>query len=153
MVDLVNLKSDVDAKHAFIEELIRRGYDTARVTGIPADITACRGDDVYYFEIKYTAQDSQYFGAATLTEWEAALNHEDRYRFVIATKRNGLWLFHEYTPSEFMEFSHIPPFKVFFHIAVGEDKDTSARRGTKRIQLTRERVIEMVGLYRGFKSK
>jgi hypothetical protein len=67
---VTNAKSDINAKEAFIEELLRRCSDEARVTGSPADITARRGPDVFYFEIKYTAQDSQYFGAATLTEWE-----------------------------------------------------------------------------------
>lgn len=150
---VINAKSDVGAKEAFIEELLHRGFEEARVTKSPADITARRGTEVYYFEIKYTAQDGQYFGAATLTEWEAALTHEERYRFVVATKRDGFWMFHEYTPSEFMEFSYIPPFKIFFNVAVGKEKATQARRGNKRIQLTRERVEQMVELFRRFRSK
>lgn len=149
---VINAKSDVGAKGAFVEELLRRGFDEARVTGSPADITACRGTEVYYFEIKYTAQDSQYFGAATLTEWEAALAHEERYRFVVATKRNGLWTFHEYTPAEFMEFSYVPPFKIFFNVAVGQEKATQARRGNRRVQLTRQRVLQMVELFKRFRS-
>jgi Holliday junction resolvase len=150
---VINAKSDVGAKEAFIEGLLRRGFDEARVTGSPADITARRGTEVYYFEIKYTAQDSLYFGAATLTEWEAALAYEDRYRFVVATKRDGFWTFHEYTPAEFMEFSSIPPFKIFFHVAVGQEKATQARRGSKRVQLTRERVVQMVELFKRFRSE
>ena len=70
----VNEKSDVDAKAAFVEELVRRGFDGVRVTGDPADITAFRAGLIHYFEIKYTAQPTQYFGAATLTEWEACAN-------------------------------------------------------------------------------
>ena len=150
---VVNAKSDVNAKEAFIEELLRRGFDEAKVTGSPADITARRETEVYYFEIKYTAQDSQYFGAATLTEWEAALAHEGRYRFVVAMKRNGFWIFHEYTPAEFLESSYIPPFKIFFNVAIGREKATQAKRGIKRVQLTRERVVQMVELYRRFRSK
>jgi hypothetical protein len=149
----VNTKSDAGAKEAFIEELLRRGFDDARVTGAPADITARRGSEIYYFEIKYTAQDSQYFGAATLTEWEAALTHEEHYQFVVATKRDGIWTFHEYTPAEFMEFSYIPPFKVFFNVAVGLQKATQARRGNKRVQLSRARVVQMVELFKQFRSK
>src|SRR5262249_14151521 len=110
-----NLKSDVDAKRAFIATLLQRGYDSARVTSKPADITAQKGAEESYFEIKYTSQDREYFGAATLTEWEAALHHEERYWFVVAVNRDDEWVFHEYTPSEFMAFSSIPPFKVFFH--------------------------------------
>jgi len=148
-----NLKSDVDAKHAFIKTLLDRGFDAARVTSSPADITAHRGTDVYYFEVKYTAQKEQYFGAATLTEWGAALAYEDRYTFVVAARRDGGWAFHEYTPQEFMAFSSIPPFKVFFNIPVGNEKATQARRGVKRVQLTRERIAQMVELFTRFREK
>jgi hypothetical protein len=148
---VVNAKSDVGAKEAFIEELLRRGFDEARVSGSPADITARLGSETYYFEIKYTAQELDYFGAATLTEWDAALTYTDRYQFVVATKRDGLWVFHEYAPVEFMEFSYIPPFKIFFNVAVGGEKAVAARRGTKRVQLTRERVVAMAALYKTFK--
>ena len=143
----VNPKSDVDAKAAFAEELIRRGFDEVRVTGSPADVTAWREGVVHYFEIKYTTQDSQYFGAATLTEWAAALSHEEQFWFVVATMRDGRWTFHEYSPTEFMEFSYIPPFKIFFSVAVGADKATRARRGIRRVQLTRERIAQMVELF------
>src|SRR5690349_6747843 len=128
----VNTKSDVDVKSAFAEELIRRGFAEVRVTGFPADITASRHGFTHDFEIKYTAQDSQYFGAVTLTEWEAAISHEDRFWFVVATRRDGFWVFHEYSPAEFMEFSYIPPSKIFFNVAVGASKAEEARRGTKR---------------------
>jgi hypothetical protein len=150
---IFNAKSDLSAKDAFIQELLRRGFDEARVTGSPADITARKGTEVYYFEIKFTTQDKQYFGAATLTEWRAALIHEDRYRFVIATMRDGFWTFHEYTPAEFMEFSYIPPFKIFFNVAVGKEKATQAKRGNKRVQLTRARVVQMVELFERFRSR
>lgn len=148
-----NLKSDASAKAAFVQALLLRGFDEAHVTGSPADITARRGTDVYYFEIKFTSQEDQYFGAATLTEWEAALAHEERCRFVVAMLRDGLWKFHEYTPAEFMEFSSIPPFKVFFHIAVGGQKATRARRGNRRIQLTRNRVEQMAELFARLRSE
>jgi hypothetical protein len=149
----VNAKSDVDAKSAFIEALLRRGYNKAKVTGSPADITAHRGGEIYYFEIKYTAQNSHYFGAATLTEWKAAPNHEERFWFVVAMKYDGVWVFHEYTPTEFMEFSYIPPFKVFFNVAVGAEKTEQTRRGTKRVQLTRDRIQQMVELFSQFRSR
>ena len=151
MEAIINARSDVGAKEAFIDVLLRRGFDEAKVTGRPADITARRGTEVYYFEIKYTAQNRKYFGAATLTEWEAALAHEDRYRFVVAMKRDGFWTFHEYTPAEFMEFSYVPPFKIYFNVAVGQEKAVQARRQTKSITLTRERVMKMVELFRRFR--
>jgi Holliday junction resolvase len=150
---VLNVKSDAEAKQAFIKELLRRGFDEAKITSSPADITARRGSEVFYFEIKYTTKDSLYFGAATLTEWEAALRNEDRYRFVVALKRDGFWTFHEYTPEEFMAFSSVPPFKVYFNIAVGQGKATRASRKVKRVQLTRERIMEMVELFTRFRSK
>src|SRR5438034_11523356 len=77
-----NAKSDVAAKKAFIEVLMKRGFESATVTQSPADVTASRHGQTYYFEVKYTSRPKAYFGAATLTEWEAALAHEDRFRFV-----------------------------------------------------------------------
>lgn len=66
---MVNQKSDVPAKTAFIAELLSRGYSNARVTKRPADITAEKDGETYFFEIKSTSAEKSYFGAATLTEW------------------------------------------------------------------------------------
>ena len=143
-----NPKSDVNAKQAFRQELLRRGYDTARITRAPADITATKGDDTFYFEIKFTKQSQKYFGAATLTEWEAAICFENRFFFVIAFMRNGEWIFHEYTPSEFMEMSYVPPFKVFFNVEVMEEKSVSARETSRSVKLSRKRLTLMVDLFR-----
>ncbi len=151
-VSKINLKSDVEAKTAFIKELNARGF-TAQVTKSPADITAVKNGQTHYFEIKYTARDKSYFGAATLTEWEAALRHEDHYLFVVATKRNNNWLFHEYTPSEFMEFSTVPPFKIFFQIEVNTERDTRKRGATTSVKLTRERLAQLVKIYKSFRLK
>jgi hypothetical protein len=140
-------RDDTKAKLAFAQELRQRGFQDVRITARPADITAHLNGKVFYFEIKYTSR-LECFGAATLTEWEAAMTYEDRYIFVIATNRQGIWLFHEYTPAEFMQFSEIPPFKIFFHITVGEQKATKASTRRKRVQLTRERLAEMIELYR-----
>ena len=100
-----NLKSDVRAKEAFRDELLRRGFETAQITGTPADITATRGGETYFFEIKFTRQGKSYFGAATLTEWEAVLRNEDHFWFVVAFVRGEAWVFHEYSPSQFMQMS------------------------------------------------
>jgi hypothetical protein len=77
-----NPKSDVPAKLAFVEHLLKdRSFDEARVTRHPADVTAIKCKQIFYFEIKYTAQVTTYFGAATLTEWEAALAYESNFWF------------------------------------------------------------------------
>jgi hypothetical protein len=142
-----NPKSDVDAKAAYVAHLLASGFDSAMVTGTPADITATKNGKKYYFEIKFTRQENRYFGAATLTEWEAAIADEDRFRFVVAFRRDGNWEFHEYTPSEFMRFSYVPPFKVFFNVALGGDKDAITRQGSRAVVLTRERLRLMAELY------
>lgn len=148
----MNAKSDVNAKIAFIEELKRRGFAQARITASPADIIATKGGKTYYFEVKYTKQEKQYFGAATLTEWEAAFQNEESFWFVVAMERDGSWIFHEYTPNEFLEFSYIPPFKIFFNIPVGSEKASLASHGDARVGLTRERLDQLSKLYDRFRS-
>ena len=147
-----NLKSDVAAKEAFRDELLRRDYHTARITGSPADITATKDGDTFYFEVKFTRQSSTYFGAATLTEWEAALQNESRFTFVVAFVRDGSWAFHEYTPDEFMQMSYIPPFKVFFNVAVGGDRVVMSRNGSGAVSLTRRRLTMMSELFSRFRG-
>ena len=111
-------KSDVDAKQAFIVKLLEEGFDNAEVKAEPSDIVATKDGDTWYFEIKMTNQTEKYFGAATLTEWEQAFKTPDRYYFVVAKKLSeGVFDFIKYTPQEFMEFSTIPPFKIFFNIS------------------------------------
>ena len=132
---MVNLKSDVDAKSAFADELRRRGYSSVAITRSPADITARKAGSVHYFEIKYTRQRLKYFGAATLTEWAAAVENEKCFRFVVCSKRAGQWVFAEYTPTESMAFSCIPPFKVYFDVSVG-------RRVTERSNAASEERLK-----------
>lgn len=147
-----NLKSDVKAKEAFREELLRRGFETAVITASPADITATRAGKKYYFEIKFTKKNEKYFGAATLTEWEAALQFEQRFSFVIAFVRDEIWVFHEYTPAEFMQMSYIPPFKIFFNVGVAADKLVRSRAGSVAVSLTKPRLATMSEIFNRFRS-
>lgn len=155
MVDrfMTSSKSDKPAKQAFIEELLRRGYVNPRVTAAPADITAEREGQTHYFEIKFTRRTKWYFGAATLTEWKAALANADRFRFVIAREIEGAWQFQEFTPEEFMELSSIPPFKIFFMVYFKSRRkraEGSKTRGT--VKLSREKLEELVRLYEKFRQ-
>lgn len=79
-----NKKSDVKAKAAYVEYLKSNGYSNPKVIASPADITAEKNGNTWYFEIKKTSQEINYFGAATLTEWIQALKDPDHFRFVIA---------------------------------------------------------------------
>jgi hypothetical protein len=146
-----NKKSDVAAKQAFIEELRHRGI-AARVTASPADVTAMVDGQPNYFEVKYTRRTDNYFGAATLTEWEAAIAHEGRFWFVVAFQRDGKWVFHEYSPDEFMGFSSIPPFKVCFQIPVGAGKAGARARAGRSIRMTRARLVAMSQLFASLRT-
>lgn len=123
-----NNKSDISAKEAYVKELQKNGF-IARITKAPADITAEKDGQPWYFEIKKTANTDKYFGGATMTEWKQALDDPEHFRFVIAIDLGeDKWEFKEYTPSEFMEFSTIPPFKVFFNIDFSKNKNTKNRK-------------------------
>ena len=131
---MANAKSDVKAKKAYIEQLAEKGFKNARIAASPADIVAEKDGKEWYFEIKMTKTASKgkaYFGAATITEWKQALATPDRYFFVVAYTDDKDFTFVKYTPSEFMAFSTIPPFKVFFNIpASGREKSTPRNRKT-----------------------
>jgi hypothetical protein len=145
--------SDVRAKEAFINHLLSSGYDSAKVIKSPSDIVATKTGEEFYFEIKYTRKEKKYFGAATLTEWEFAINNQKNYRFVIAFERNGNWVFHEYTPTEFMAFSTIPPFKVFFHVNINEGKISNPpSKKTKSVPLNTNTLQKMIDLFKLLKS-
>lgn len=114
----MSTKSDVKAKKAFIIYLQQQGFTGAKIIGQPADIEAWKDGERYYFEIKMTRQANSYFGAATTTEWKAAAENPEKYFFVIAItdSEEKQFRFKVFTPEEFMGYSSIPPFKIFFNI-------------------------------------
>ena len=146
-----NAKSDIAAKKAFAAELGKRGFSDIRITRTPCDIRAVRRGRIHRFEIKYTNQRERYFGAATLTEWEAALDSPNFFWFVIATHLGGEWKFDEYTPAQFMALSYIPPFKIFFNVPVKRNPNGIPRTKTA-ITLTRARLEQMSVLYARFRK-
>ena len=75
------------------------------------------------------------------------MENEECFRFVVCSKKLGQWMFKEYTPTEFMQFSCIPPFKVYFNVAIGGTKTPPSDRISKSIGLTRERLRLMLQLY------
>lgn len=132
-----NKKSDLDAKNAFCTELETRGFVT-EIKKAPADIRALKDGQEWFFEIKKTTQDKSYFGAATSTEWEQAFKDPAHYRFVICQELpDKTFSFTELTPAQMMEFSTIPPFKIFFNIPlIGRSKKRSS--SSKALRLTEE---------------
>ena len=145
---MANKKSDVAAKQAYVNKLNAEGFQ-AHITSSPADITAEKDGKTWYFEIKKTHQTDRYFGAATQTEWGQAFKDPEHYRFVvaIADEADEHFEFKEYTPAEFMEFSTIPPFKVYFNIDfTGKPKKSTKER--KSIPLTKENFQKMDECYK-----
>ena len=143
-----NLKSDVDAKAAFILYLQQNGFENAKVISTPCDISAEKNGEKWYFEIKMTNKNDVYFGAATMTEWEQAFKTPNYFRFVIAIKNKELeggFTFLQLTPQEMIKYSTIPPFKVYFNIDLqkymnNEDsvKSKNKTRKKKAIRLTEQ---------------
>lgn len=148
-----NKKSDVKAKAAYVEYLKANGYCNPKVIASPADITTEKNGDTWYFEIKKTSQENKYFGAATLTEWIQALKDPDHFRFVIARVSNEeKFDFFEYTPSEFMEISSIPPFKVFFNVDFRKETQTSPGK-SGAIKATKDRINYLSKVFSDLKNK
>ena len=137
-----NKKSDIQAKNAFVQVLNNRGF-TARIVKAPADIIAEKDGQTWYFEIKMTTHADKYFGAATMTEWGQALSDSDHFRFVVAIDLGrGKWEFKEYTPAEFMAFSSIPPFKVYFNIHFDE-KPKKRSRESKAVKMSEDNFYKL----------
>jgi len=147
-------KLDIPAKLAFIEKLLAEGYDTAEIKARPADIIATRGGVTWYYEIKLTDHEDRCFGAATLTEWEQAFKTPETYRFVIAIRKpDQSFEFRIFTPAEFMQFSTIPPFKVYFNIDL--DGRHTRKKGGKQsaISLTEANFQKMNALFKRMKEE
>lgn len=145
-------RTDVLAKQAFLEKLRSEGY-TAEIKAQPSDIIAEKDGETWYFEIKMTEKTDSCFGAATLTEWEQAFKTPDRYRFVIAIKgENDTFTFREFTPVEFMQYSTIPPFKVYFNLNLQGATSRKRRKYNGAVSFSEDRFKNMLELYKKFKK-
>ncbi|MEI6650241.1 MAG: DUF3883 domain-containing protein [Candidatus Moraniibacteriota bacterium] len=141
-------KSDKLAKEAFVLYLVKEGYSDIKIVKAPADIVAFKDSVKYYFEIKKTAAENEYFGAATLTEWRAAYSNPDTYFFVICVEKGQTFDFILYSPEEFEKFSTIPPFKIFFNVPLkGSDKASSIRKNKSAIRLSKEKLNKLDEIY------
>lgn len=140
---MANKKSDVKAKAEFVKVLNGRGFE-AKVVSSPADIMAVKDGHTWYYEIKMTKKAENYFGAASLTEWKQAFADPEHFRFVIAktNEEESEFEFIEYTPEEFMSFSTVPPFKVYFNINL-DRRVRKARKAKKVGALTKENLEAM----------
>ena len=149
---MANNKSDVAAKQAYVNKLNAEGYK-ARITGSPADVTAEKDGETWFFEIKMTRHEDRYFGAATQTEWAQAFKDPEHFRFVvvIADEADEHFRFIEYTPAEFMGFSTIPPFKVYLNIDFTGKPKKKSKREKKSVSLTEENFRRLNESYKALK--
>ena len=148
----LNLKSDVPAKDAFLRLLESRNYyDSIKKTSSPADITAIKGGTKHYFEIKFTRQKETYFGAATLTEWVAAIKNPGCFWFVVALEKDNKWKFIEFTPKEFMTYQTIPTFKTYFNIPLNKMKERPKKLDSN--SLDKNKILRMQRLHKELTKK
>jgi hypothetical protein len=151
-----NLKSDVEAKKAYVVHLESLGlYKSIKITQAPSDITAITHDGViHYKEIKFTRKtaktDKIYFGGTSTTEWEAALDNPDTYWFVITLPTSTGWRFKEYTPVEFMKISVMSPPQVKFHYDLINEKIIE-KKTKKSIKATESNLRAVIELYKKLK--
>ena len=132
--------SDTNAKEKFKSYLKGYGFDTDWKSShndypCPADVYAKKGDEEYLFEIKKTAK-KNYFGGATYTEWNAALEkYKGHYFFVIAYSREESedYDFYLISPDNLKPYSVVPPFKIYFNI----NSEVNDEKGGERLFLSR----------------
>jgi len=141
-------KNDGPAKQAFIKKLLSEGFESAEVKAKPSDIIASKNGETWYYEMKLTDKQDKCFGAATLTEWEQAFKTPEHFRFVVAIRQSDdTFEFREYTPAEFMQFSTIPPFKIYFNINLDGKKQGKHRQHQSAITLTVRNFRLMLQLF------
>ena len=146
-----NSKSDVEAKKAFVKELKRDNFENVKIISSPTDISAFKGKNKFFFELKFTNQKNKYFGAATLTEWECAIHNLNNFFFVIARLHENKWIFDKFSPEEFIQYSTIPPFKIFFNVDL---KNFNKKRPekTRALNASFENMKELATFYKKLKN-
>jgi len=128
------------------------GYDEVENIHHPADLRAKKNGEVFWFEVKYTESRDDAFGAATLTEWECALDNPDNFFFLIANKPGGVedketeWNHFMVEPTDFMQFSTIPPAKIYFTFPL-QGQTRKPKRRTTTIQASSENLRLLIAFF------
>ena len=148
-----NDRSDKKAKKAYIDYLEKNGY-SAKMGNDSIDIEAEKDGQKWYFEIKKTKHTDKYFGGATMNEWQKALEDPEHFRFVIAIDHeDGTWDFKDYTPSQFQEFSTIPPFKVYFNIYFEKNSKKQSNRKKRAKKMNEDNFKKMEEAFNNLQEK
>ena len=128
------MADDKPGVNAAVIHLEQIGYSDVKIIHQPEDICAEKDGEIYWIEVKYSeTEDGKMFGAATLTEWECALENPNHFFFLMANKPGGEesdkpWRFIFITPSQFQPFSTVPPFKIFFNYDINNPNKIPTRR-------------------------
>ncbi len=146
----MNDRSDIKAKEAYVNYLIQQGYVDVQIVHLPVDIIAYKNGKKYFFEIKATKRKKSYIGAATFTEWECALKNKEFFKFVVVKDIDEDYEFYEFTPEEFMEYSTIPPIKVYFNIDLNQKN--KVKKNSKALKMSEEVFFELNDTYKRLKG-
>ena len=77
---MANIKTDVNAKAAFVAQLKKEGYENVKVVSIPCDITAEKDGKTWLFEIKINN-----LGEYSVNKMKESFKETENFSFVIAT--------------------------------------------------------------------
>lgn len=146
----MNDRSDIKAKEAYANCLTEHGYVDVQIVHSPVDIIAYKNGVKHFFEIKATKRKNAYFGAATFTEWECALKNKKFFKFVVVKEMDEEYEFYEFTPEEFMEYSTIPPIKVYFNIDLNQKN--KVKKNSKALKMSEEVFFELNDTYKRLKG-
>lgn len=150
--NLSNASLEKAAKEALIS-ILKKKYKEISFNGRPSDLKAIdESGKVFFYELKATRKE-RYFGSASFSEWELALDNKDKYFFIVAyyNEATKQFTFSEYTPAEFMKFSTIPPFKVYFNLSAKTGQSLVSSK-TKALRLEKENFDTLNKVYSDLKK-
>ena len=149
------MATDTEGVRAAKVWLQNEGYTNVEQINHPVDLCANKGGRKFWIEVKYTEQEESYFGAATTTEWECALDNPNTFFFLIAKKlggveENSFWDFELITPEEFIKYSTIVPFKIYFTLPLSRPRSPPNRRSA--IQATEQNLRASIDFLKTLRS-
>ena len=150
------MATDTEGVRAAKVWLQNEGYTNVEQINHPVDLCANKGGRKFWIEVKYTeTEEESYFGAATTTEWECALDNPDTFFFLIAKKpggvgENSFWDFELITPEEFIKYSTIVPFKIYFTLPLSRPRSPPNRRSA--IQATEQNLRASIDFLKTLRS-
>lgn len=139
------MATDTEAIEPTKNWLTEQGFYNVQKINSPVDFKASRDGQEYFIELKFTSSKKTYFGAATLVEWECALENPENFYFLFAHKqisvtRDDIWDFELMLAEELMKYSTIPPFKIFFSIPLPLKSSRSPPQRKSAKQATQENI-------------